>query len=427
MLTDRNPVGYVNFIIASPFPNYSGGIENWLYHALIYFEDKGIKSRVFAYAGEGGSFYSLNMLSNATVIPVFTKTPEGRLMRWFYNISPASVRFCLDVTRYTYNASKLLLRFKNDGSTYVALHTFPACLPLVVARLFGLQGRTICFVRGKVGDDLLEGYFGTGWHLRILSVGYEFIEKIILKSVHEVISNGCDTSEYLQRQYRIKTKVFPNGVDYVRFTTPPLAECKSLELVRQLRDNDRSIIVTVGTLRDVKGIRYLLEAGSILKHQEGKSRFTMVFVGKGDPVRYQKLAADFGITDSVFFAGEQSCVPSFLALADVLVAVSGGGGVSNAAVEMMCSGKAIVAWDNLTYSQLITNNFSGYLVAERDSRALAKGIAYAIENRSLSAIVGRNAQEIAKNYDWDNVLDRFRSYLSLSADNVYRSDVKNIR
>ncbi|GJQ23446.1 MAG: hypothetical protein HBSAPP01_12360 [Candidatus Brocadia sapporoensis] len=276
-------------------------------------------------------------------------------------------------------------------------------IPVVIFTLFNKnKNKVICFMRGKIGEDLES--LGHGF----LSWFCIKIEKQLLRICDAVFCNGKDTALYVKQKLERNSIVLPNGVDFGRFANPKLEEENEwIRKIKGLKEQKYKIIVTVATLRDVKGIKYLIEAASYLQQENNGVNYRIIFVGKGDPTAYRVYGKNLGVEDNLLFVGEQKTVPSFLCLADVAVAISGGGGVSQAAVEMMAAGKPVIAWNNLTYSQLITHGKTGHLVKDRDSKALADGIEFIINNPDYAFTLSENAQKEASNYDWSVIADQF--------------------
>jgi len=192
------------------------------------------------------------------------------------------------------------------------------------------------------------------------------------------------------------------NVGYFQKDNPQLNSDVDLASLLELKNRGVRIILMVATLRKIKGIEYLLEAGKLIK-DKGLSNFRIVFVGKGDQLIYKNKAFALGIQNRVLFLGEKKNIPSYLHSADVVVCLSGGGGMSLSALEAMAAGKPIVAWDTPVYQQLIMNMQEGYLVKYPDLDELAEGINFVLENPETAAMFAANAQQKVNQYDWPNV------------------------
>ncbi len=394
------------FVHLSPFPRYSGGIENWLFHLITEFDRRRIPVVLFAPVSSDPLFYDITGFQNLKLIGMPSIQRHERAYGFFKKFLPSLsfVPVGLSFLLWTVGAWWVIRKQLTTRDRLFALHTIPTMLPLILFRCFGGRNSISCSVRGKIGADLRE------MKRPILAWLYAKAEKIVLGFADQVISNGEDTAAYLRNELGIDSKVLPNGVDFERFvkadTSSGSWEDPWIDELLKLRQEKVAIVMTVATLRDVKGIRFLIEAAAQLQ-KEFDRPFKVIFVGKGDPSVYQEYAARLGAAERVMFVGEQKDVASFLRLADVTVAMFGGGGVIHAVLEMMAAGKPIVAWDNLTYSQVLTHGVSGHLEKDRDSVALARGILSLLTDPEYASSLGKNAQEVARRYDWQIIANRF--------------------
>lgn len=396
----------VAFLDANPFPRYSGGMENWLFHLIQELDRRNTEVMVFVPRSDGAVFYDLREYKKLRLVETWSTGSPGKLYALLKRlIRPLSfLVLALNYFPWIAGAWWALSKHLTKRDRLVVLHSVPGMLPVVLYRCLGGKARITCSVRGKLGADLEE------LHKPALAWIYKRLERMVLYFADHVISNGQDTATYLRNELGVEAPVLPNGVDFARFAGCdfPLSgeENPHLAQLMELRSRKVILIMTVGTLRDVKGIRFLIEATGHLKKELGRE-FRTVFVGKGQTAPYLEYAEALGVTDRVLFVGEQKNVARFLRVADVAVAISGGGGVSNALLEMMAAGKAIVAWDNPTYSQVLTHGVSGHLVKDRDSTALGRGILCLVGDSEYSELLAKRAQEIARGYDWPIIADRF--------------------
>ena len=396
----------IAFVDANPFPKYSGGMENWLFHLIGILNEKGVSCVVFASKSDADPFYDIVQYENVKLIELPFIQGYERSYAIVKRFIPR-LWFCpliLNYLLWTIGAWRVIRKHAGKRDRLIALHTVPAMLPLILFRCFGGRNSISCSVRGMVGTELRE------MKKPILAWLYTKTEKIVLGFADQVISNGEDTAASLRNELGLDSKVSPNGVDFEKFvgTNPSSGSWENhwIDKLMKLRHEKVAIVMTVATLRGVKGIRFLIQASAHLQ-KEFAGPFKVIFVGKGDPSAYQEYAAGLGVAERVMFVGEQKAVASFLRLADVAVPISGVGGVSHALLEKMAAGKPIVAWDNLTYSQVLTHGVSGHLVKERDSVALAHGILCLLRDREYASSLGKAAQEVARGYDWRVIADRF--------------------
>lgn len=156
--------------------------------------------------------------------------------------------------------------------------------------------------------------------------------------------------------------------------------------VFQFRSNETSfekgekpfMILCVGTLHEVKGQTYLIEACRIL--QEKGVDFVCHFVGGGpDEFALRKFSAAVGLSERIYFHGrqKQERIAQLLQDADVLVAPSvptddgRREGIPVVLIEAMSSGVPVIGSDLSGIPELILHESTGLLVPPRDALALA--------------------------------------------------------
>jgi glycosyltransferase involved in cell wall biosynthesis len=237
------------------------------------------------------------------------------------------------------------------------------------------------------------------------------LERKTLKLADRIWCNGHDTVEYV-RTMGFDAEFMPNGVDVGHYMShmedwkPEFEKDKDL-----FSDRNKLYIVSTATLLPIKGVKELIDAASLLKKRLLKS-WQIVWVGKGDPIPYIAYAKQRGLDDEVVFTGERVDTAPYLRAAHIVACLSGGGGLSMAALEAMASGRVIVAWDSAVYRQLLGDNKSAFLVEENNSAKLADALEELIQSHGNYNIMGLEAQKAALAYDWGNVVKKVRQEIA---------------
>ena len=175
-------------------------------------------------------------------------------------------------------------------------------------------------------------------------------------------------------------------------------------------------IVAVGTLHEVKGQRYLIDACRLLK--ERGVPFSCRIIGDGPD--HEALASAIegaGLSDDVTLVGRvtSDAVADELRAADVLAApsvpTSGGKreGIPVVLMEAMASGLPVVASRLSGIPELVTDGVDGLLVPAGDASALADALATLAaspETRTRFGLAGR--QTIAREFDVEVNASRLR-------------------
>ena len=137
-----------------------------------------------------------------------------------------------------------------------------------------------------------------------------------------------------------------------------------------------------------------------------------VIAGEGElRAGLERQIAEMGLVQRVRLPGPVVDVPGFLASLDVAVLCSRSEGMSNALLEYMAAGKAIVATAVGGNTQLIEDGVHGLLVPPDEPRALAQAIRQLLANPSLAARLGAAARRrVEKRYSRPAMVRRFEEF-----------------
>jgi len=156
----------------------------------------------------------------------------------------------------------------------------------------------------------------------------------------------------------------------------------------------------IGTLHEVKGQRFLIEACRLLKEREVD--FRCHFIGDGpDKEALEKQSSEAGLANAVHFHGQQTRaeVARILRQADVVVAPSVPSsdgrreGIPVALMEAMATGLPVVASRLSGIPELVEDGVSGLLTAPGDAPALADTLERLWMEPVLRQRLGRAARE----------------------------------
>lgn len=177
--------------------------------------------------------------------------------------------------------------------------------------------------------------------------------------------------------------VVPNGVDAAAFRPAPDRDRVRRELGLPL---DRPIIVSVGRIKPVKGHSVLLEA--VRRGELSTEGVLTVLVG----ATYDSPPLGDLDPSSVLLTGRRADVCPWLQAADLFVLPSLWEGMSNALLEAMSCGTAIVATAVGGNPELIHDGQTGVLVPPSDPAALALAIRGLLADPRRRVELGRAAR-----------------------------------
>ncbi len=152
-------------------------------------------------------------------------------------------------------------------------------------------------------------------------------------------------------------------------------------------------IGTLGNIRPVKGLEYLLEAAARLP---GEIPWELQVGGRVLDRRYherlRELGRKLGLEGRLIFRGEIENPDSFLRKMHIFVLPSVAEGFSNALLEAMAAGRAVIATTVGANPEAIADGESGFLVPAGDSAALADRLAELLRNPALLPELGEAAR-----------------------------------
>jgi colanic acid/amylovoran biosynthesis glycosyltransferase len=267
-------------------------------------------------------------------------------------------------------------RMQAEGVTHVHCHfaNHPAVAGLIVHRLtqipfsFTAHGSDLHKDRRMLGRKVAEAAF-------VATVSHDNRRLIVAECGEHVAG---------------KVHVLRAGVD-TRLFAPSIFEAAGRR--------DALGIVCAGTLHEVKGQRYLIEACRLLAGQGIGVRCTLIGGGPDEKaLRAQVEAA--GLAESVVLAGPRTRqqVVEELWRADVLVAPSvptrGGRreGIPVVLMEAMSTGLPVVASAISGIPELVEDEVSGLLVPPRDPAAIAGALRRLAADPALRERLGRAAR-----------------------------------
>jgi glycosyltransferase involved in cell wall biosynthesis len=166
------------------------------------------------------------------------------------------------------------------------------------------------------------------------------------------------------------------------------------------RPHGRLNVLCVGTLHEVKGQAYLIDACRVLS--ESGVDFTCRFVGEGkDRPALERRIAVAGLEDRVQLLGPRTRaeVLELLRAADVLVAPSvptkqgKREGIPIVLMEALATGVPVVASDISGIPELVEDDSTGLLVPPRDSEAIARALLRLHDDEELGPRLGRAGRE----------------------------------
>jgi glycosyltransferase involved in cell wall biosynthesis len=230
--------------------------------------------------------------------------------------------------------------------------------------------------------------------------------KTILKNADALIALTEDMKREMEKLSHRNINVIPNGICIKNF------ENLSKDKIRNdLKINREQIIILfVGTLRPVKGLKYLLKAfKSII---EAGFNVALVLVGDGvERDQLQRMTIDLNMHQQVYFIGSvsNSLVPEYMAGADIFVLPSLSEGFPVVLLEAMASGLPIISTNVRGIPEIIEDGVNGFIVEPKNPRQIAEKLTILLSSPEMRSTIAKNNIEKAKRYTWRQVIDKLES------------------
>ncbi|HVC09713.1 MAG TPA: glycosyltransferase family 4 protein [Elusimicrobiota bacterium] len=217
-----------------------------------------------------------------------------------------------------------------------------------------------------------------------------------------------EAAVYLGR--RVGVQVLPNGVDTARYR--PVLAARKAELRRSLGwPQDGLGFVYAGRIAPEKRLPYFLEAWADALKKSPDSRAFIAFVGDGiEAARLKDIAAYERLQDRVFLAPPTDDVAPFYGASDVFVLPSISEGLSNALLEAMSSGLAVLASRVGGTPEAVTEGHNGLLFAPENAEEIRVQVKKFLDHPELAAQMGRESRGIAlERYSLAEVAKRYEA------------------
>lgn len=177
----------------------------------------------------------------------------------------------------------------------------------------------------------------------------------------------------------------------------------------KLKDNN---IISIGRLSKEKGFSDLIEVCSYVK--EVIPNFKLHLVGNGvERSNIEKQIKLFHLEDNVIMQGFKKTeeINELLLNSSIYVMPSFTESFGIVLLEAARYGIPLVSFKNSGACEIISNNWDGYLIDNRDKKIMAKKILELLKNENRRIIMGNNAYKKSLKYNIDNVIEIWKKLL----------------
>ncbi len=231
--------------------------------------------------------------------------------------------------------------------------------------------------------------------------GKKIISNIVLRSAGAVVVLTQDMKDTLRATFKGNVAVIPNGIDGENFGRAIIKDMRQELAI----GSGEKIIIFVGGLKPIKGVRYLIEAFAMVAQKMPNARLLLV----GDGPERQNLEAMVikeGLKEKVHFVGkiENDAIVTYMMTGDIFVlpSLSEGFGIVN--LESMACGLPIIATNVGGIPEIVTDGENGFLVSPKNPAQIAEKILLLFTDDKLREKISKNNKEKVKEYDWQNIV-----------------------
>ncbi len=167
-------------------------------------------------------------------------------------------------------------------------------------------------------------------------------------------------------------------------------------------------LIAIGNLIETKGFHYLIDAVQLLVKDGIEVELSIAGTGPWMKKLTARIA-QYGIGAHVHMLGfvQPNILSRKIMESDILVmpsvikrSVDRSDGLPTVVIEAMCHGLPVVATDVASMGDVVKNGKTGYLVPERDAKALAVAIFTMLDDRAKALQMAKNAKElVSKMFD----------------------------
>lgn len=290
----------------------------------------------------------------------------------------------------------------------IAAETLKAEWQVPVVHMF----HTLGLMKNRIArsPSEMEGEYRTNGERRVLQVADRIIAATLAEQSQLQFLYNADVS---------KVTVIPPGVDTSHFYPIPKEEAR--ESIG-IPGADRMLLF-VGRIEPLKGLETLIRALALMRAEGVQCQVPhyLAVVG-GDPgasgenlstemARLQELRREQGMDELVLFLGKraQDSLPYYYSAADVLIMPSHYESFGMVALEGMACGTPVVASQVGGLAFLVQDGVTGFVVPDGDPRALSERLTRLLTEPDLRQKLGEQAAEYARQYAWENIVDRLRA------------------
>lgn len=286
---------------------------------------------------------------------------------------------------------------------------------LVNAHWMVMQGLTAAWVRRREDLRFVLTVHSAGLQALVRFPLGRIVADWVVRSADHIFCVSSAHGHLLQNLLgrKVPVEILPMGVDLGRFD---ISQWPQRVARRRFGIGEGKVVLFLGRLEEVKGVRLLIEAMRTLDFRsEGASLY---IAGDGrERSSLEGLVTQYKLEKGIHFLGTVSReeVPPLLAACDVVCVpsiVQRDGvveGMPVVVLEALAMGKAVIASQVGGIPDIVQDGVNGFLVEPGDPHALAAKIRAVLDLGNAMAPVLEAARRTAEKFSWEAVAQRYAS------------------
>ena len=249
-----------------------------------------------------------------------------------------------------------------------------------------------------LGKFAKEGVLKIGWEHNYHNHNSKYISKIVdsVKNLDYFVLVSKELTEFYKEQLKdtsVKCVYIPNSIDYIP---------------KKVSELDNHNLVSVGRLSFEKGFIDLIDVMKMVVSVYPDAILNIIGDGPERKKIEEKIKQNM-LEDNIKLHGYQNkeYINSVLQKSSVYVMTSYTESFGIVLLEAFSFGIPCVAFETSGSSEIISNNWDGYLIKNRDYEAMAKKICELLKNQNRRIIMGANGYNKASEYKIEIVKDKW--------------------
>lgn len=222
------------------------------------------------------------------------------------------------------------------------------------------------------------------------------IGKLINGMVNNYFSHRIIAVAEAAKDNLTKTGVSHKKIDVILNGVYPVKKREDVEEIRKIYKvaQDEKVVSIIARLEDIKGHDYFIEAADMLLSKGYRAKFIIAGTGSYEEHLKEKVKS-LSRENDILFAGFVKDVAGLLSITDIQANASfGTEATSLSLLEGMSMGIPAVVSDFGGNPGVISDGVNGFIVPQKNSKALAEGIEKLLQNSDLYGKISENSRKV---------------------------------